>query len=189
VALGELVRPFGMKVHMDGARLANAIAALGAAPKDITWKAGVDVLCLGGAKMGLPLGEAVIFFNQELAADFAYRCKQAGQLASKMRFLTAPWLGMLKDSAWLRYAEHANHMAQRLARGLEQIEGTRLLYPTDVNAVFVELPPHCHAQLMAKGWHYYTFIGQGSARFMCSWTTTDQDVDALLSDVRSFGSN
>jgi threonine aldolase len=183
-ALSELVRRFGMKVHMDGARLANAIAALGAAPSEITWKAGVDILCLGGAKMGLPLGEVVVFFNKELAADFAYRCKQAGQLASKMRFLTAPWLGMLKDSAWLRHAAHANRMAQRLARDLERIEGTRLLYPTDVNAVFVELPAHCHAHLVAKGWHYYTFIGAGGARFMCSWATTEQDVDVLLADVQ-----
>jgi threonine aldolase len=172
-----------MKVHMDGARLANAIAALGVPPSELTWKAGVDILCLGGAKMGLPLGEAVIFFNRELAADFEYRCKQAGQLASKMRFLTAPWLGMLTDSAWLRHAEHANRMAQRLARGLARIEGTRLLYPTDVNAVFVELPPQCHEHLVAKGWRYYTFIGQGSARFMCSWATTEQDVDALIADV------
>ena len=183
-ALSELVRPFGMKVHMDGARLANAIAAQSVRPSDITWKAGVEILCLGGAKMGLPLGEAVIFFNQELAADFAYRCKQAGQLASKMRFLTAPWLGLLKDSAWLRHAAHANRMAQGLARGLEQIEETQLLYPTDVNAVFVQLPPHCHAHLVSKGWHYYTFIGQGGARFMCSWATTERDVAALLADVR-----
>ena len=80
---------------MDGARLANAIAALGKAPSEITWKAGVDILCLGGAKIGLPLGEAILFFNKDLATDFAYRCKQAGQLASKMRFLTAPWLGVL----------------------------------------------------------------------------------------------
>jgi threonine aldolase len=183
-ALSALARRFGMKVHMDGARLANAIAALGVPPSEITWKAGVDILCLGGAKMGLPIGEAMIFFNKDLAADFAYRCKQAGQLASKMRFLTAPWLGMLKDAAWLRHAAHANSMARRLSRGLAQIEKTRLLYPTDVNAVFVQLPPQCHAQLMANGWHYYTFIGQGGARFMCSWATIEADVDALLADVR-----
>lgn len=184
-ALSELVRRFGMKVHMDGARLANAIAALGVAPSEITWKAGVDILCLGGAKMGLPIGEAVIFFNKELAADFAYRCKQAGQLASKMRFLTAPWLGMLKEGAWLRHAARANQMAQRLSRGLAKLPGVSLLYPTDVNAVFASLPKSCHEQLVARGWHYYTFIGQGAAaRFMCSWATTEKDVDMLLGDVR-----
>jgi threonine aldolase len=184
--LSALVRGFGMKVHMDGARLANAIAALGLAPSEITWKAGVDILCLGGAKMGLPIGEAVIFFNKELAADFAYRCKQAGQLASKMRFLTAPWLGMLKDGAWLRHAAHANQMAQRLSRSLAQLPGVSLLYASDVNAVFASLPKSCHEHLAARGWHYYTFIGQGAAaRFMCSWATTEADVDALVGDVRA----
>jgi threonine aldolase len=169
---------------MDGARLANAIAALNESPSQMTWKAGVEVLCLGGAKMGLPIGEAVVFFNHELATDFAYRCKQAGQLASKMRFLTAPWLGMLTDSAWLRHAAHANGMAQQLRRGLEQIPGARLLYPTEVNAVFAALPADCHRALADKGWHYYTFIARGGARFMCSWATTEDDVDALLADIR-----
>jgi threonine aldolase len=181
--LTSTARRFGLRVQMDGARLANAIVALDKPPSDVTWKVGVDVLCLGGAKMGLPLGEAVVFFNQELAAEFAYRCKQAGQLASKMRYLTAPWLGMLKDSAWLRHARHANQMAQRLARGLESC-GVRLLYPTEVNGVFASLPPACHEQLCAKGWHYYTFIGQGGARFMCSWATTQEDVDNLVSDIK-----
>jgi len=184
-ALADTARRFGMRVHMDGARLANAIAALGRPPAEVTWQAGVDVLCLGGAKMGLPLGEAVVFFDRELASDFEYRCKQAGQLASKMRFLTAPWLGMLKDSAWLRHAAQANRMAQRLSRGLEQMAGVRLLYPTEVNAVFALLPPECHRQLAARGWRYYTFIGQGAARFMCSWATTEEEVDALLADVQS----
>jgi threonine aldolase len=183
-ALSDLVRRYGMKVHMDGARLANAIAALGVPPSEMTWKAGIDVLCLGGAKMGLPIGEAVIFFDRELAAEFAYRCKQAGQLASKMRFLTAPWLGMLKDGAWLTNAAHANHMSRRLARSLEQIAGVRLLYPSEVNAVFAWMPAEYHRHLAGRGWHYYTFIGQGGARFMCSWATTERDVDALVADVQ-----
>jgi threonine aldolase len=184
-ALSEMARHYGMRVHMDGARLANALAALGESPSGLTWKAGVDVLCLGGAKMGLAIGEAVVFFNRELAADFAYRCKQAGQLASKMRFLTAPWLGMLNDSTWLRHAAHANRMAQRLAQGLETIPGVSLLQTPEVNAVFASLPPKCHQQLSAMGWHYYTFIGPGGARFMSSWATTEEEVDALLADVRS----
>ena len=182
-ALNETAKRFGLRIQLDGARLANAIVALGRAPAEVTWKAGVDVLCLGGAKVGLPLGEAVVFFDRQLAGEFAYRCKQSGQLASKMRYLTAPWLGILKDSAWLRHAAHANAMAQRLARGLESIPGVQLLYPTEVNAVFASLPPACHEHLCGRGWHYYTFIGQGGARFMCSWATTEQDVDALLADV------
>ena len=93
--LGQTARRLGLQLHMDGARFANAVASLGVAPKQLTWQAGVDVLCFGGTKNGLAVGEAVIFFRPELAAEFAYRCKQAGQLASKMRFLSAPWLGLL----------------------------------------------------------------------------------------------
>ena len=183
--LSGLARRFGLRVHMDGARLANAIAALEIEPSDITWKAGVDILCLGGAKLGLPLGEAILFFNKELAADFAYRCKQAGQLASKMRFLTAPWLGVLEDDVWLGHAAHANAMARQLADGLTKIAGVQVLYPVDVNAVFASLPEACHRTLAHRGWRYYTFIGRGGARFMCSWATTEQDVYALLADIRA----
>ena len=100
--LGALAHGLGLKVHMDGARFFNALAALGCAPKDITWKAGVDVLCLGGTKNGMLACEAVVFFNKKVAAEFDYRCKQAGQLASKMRFLAAPWIAMLRDGNWLR---------------------------------------------------------------------------------------
>jgi len=181
--LGRTARRLGLHVHIDGARFANAAVALDASPAEIIRQAGADVLCLGGTKIGLPVGEAVVFFDRELATDFAYRCKQAGQLASKMRFLTAPWLGMLKDSTWLRRAAHANGMAQRLSRGLAAIPGVRLLYPTEANAVFAALPSAVHEQLVERGWRYYTFIGQGAARFMCSWATTEADVDALLADV------
>ncbi len=183
--LRELAQRHGLRVHMDGARFANAAAALGAPPREITSRAGVDVLCLGGSKLGLPIGEVVAFFNRELAADFAYRCKQSGQLASKMRFLTAPWLGMLRDSAWLRRAEHANRMAARLSRRLAALPQLRILYPTEANSVFADLPPAIHNRLQARGWQYYTFIGEGAARFMCSWATTEEEVDSLLADVYS----
>jgi threonine aldolase len=182
---GRIARRLGLRVHIDGARFANAVAALGVSPAEMIRKSSADVLCLGGAKIGLPMGEAVVFFNRELAADFAYRCKQAGQLASKMRFLTAPWLGILRDSAWLRRAEHANLMAKLLSRELAAIHGVRLLYPTEANAVFALIPPPVHDYLAARGWHYYTFIGQGAARFMCSWATTEADVAVLVADIRT----
>lgn len=182
-ALGETARRLGLKVHMDGARFANAVAAIDLPPSHITWKVGVDVLCLGGTKMGLPVGEAVVFFNHDLAVDFAYRCKQAGQLASKMRYLTAPWLGMLENSSWLRHASHANLMARRLAGAMSKVRGVELLYPTEANAVFAALPKSCHERLAEKGWHYYTFIGKGGARFMCSWATTEDEVDAIVADM------
>jgi threonine aldolase len=102
-----------------------------------------------------------------------------------MRFLTAPWLGILNDSVWLRHAAHANAMAQRLSRGLAGFPGVEVLHPTDVNAVFASLLDACHRHLARRGWRYYTFIGRGGARFMCSWATTEQDVALLLADIRS----
>ena len=184
-AVAELAHASGLRVHMDGARFANAVASLAVSPADVTWRAGVDVLCFGGTKMGLPVGEAVVFFDRRLSEDFAYRCKQAGQLASKMRFLSAPWLGMLEGDAWLRHARHANAMAQRLASGLATVPGVKLLFPTEANGVFAELPATAIEGLRARGWRFYTFIGAGGARFMCAWDTTQERVDALLADLRA----
>ena len=113
--LVEVARRSGLRMHMDGARFANAVASLNVAPADLTWRAGVDVLCFGMTKNGIAVGEAVVFFDGELAREFDYRCKQGGQLASKMRFLSAPWTGMLKDGAWLRHARHSNAMARRIS--------------------------------------------------------------------------
>jgi len=183
-AISELAHKNGLRVHMDGARFANAVASLGVAPADITWRAGVDVLCFGGTKIGLPVGEAVVFFDRTLSEDFAWRCKQAGQLASKMRFLSAPWLGLLEGETWLRHARHANTMAQRLATGLTAIPGAQLLFPVEANGVFVMLPAVVQEGLRARGWRFYTFIGAGGARFMCAWDTTTESVDSLLSDLR-----
>lgn len=183
-AIAELAHSKGLRVHMDGARFANAVAALDVAPADITWRAGVDVLCFGGTKMGLPVGEAVIFFDRALAEDFAWRCKQAGQLASKMRFLSSPWLGILEGDAWLNHARHANAMAHRLSEGLAGIPGVNLMFPTQGNGVFASLPQEAQAGLHARGWHFYTFIGAGGCRFMCAWDTTPERVDALLADIR-----
>jgi threonine aldolase len=182
-ALGETARRLGLRLHVDGARFANAVASLGAAPADLSWRAGVDVLSLGGTKLGMPVGEAVVFFDHALAADFPWRCKQAGQLASKMRFLAEPWLGMLESGAWLRHAAHANAMARRLAGGLVGLPGVRLMQPVEANAVFAALPRRALEGLRAAGWMFYTFIGVGGARFVCAWDTTEAQVDALLADV------
>ncbi|MDO9599145.1 MAG: low specificity L-threonine aldolase [Azoarcus sp.] len=184
-AIAELAHGKGLRVHMDGARFANAVASLGVSPADITWRAGVDVLCFGGTKMGLPMGEAVVFFDRRLSEDFAWRCKQAGQLASKMRFLAAPWLGILEDDAWLHHARHANAMAQRLAAGLASVPGAELLFPVEANGVFANLPAAVLDGLRVRGWRYYTFIGAGGARFMCAWDTRPESVDALLKDIRA----
>ncbi|OGV50822.1 MAG: threonine aldolase [Lentisphaerae bacterium GWF2_52_8] len=184
-AVHAAARRHELKLHIDGARFANAVAALGVTPKEITWQCGVDVLCFGGTKNGLAVGEAVIFFNRELAAEFDYRCKQAGQLASKMRFLSAPWLGLLKDNVWLKNAAHANHCAALLEEKLREIEGVSIMFPRQCNSVFVTLPGHAIEELRALGWKFYTFIGVGGARFMCSWDTREERILALVSDIKS----
>ncbi len=186
-ALWGMCKKHGLKLHMDGARFSNAVASLGVAPREITWQAGVDVLCFGGTKNGMAVGEAVVFFNLELAREFDYRCKQAGQLASKMRFLSAPWVGMLKGGAWLRHAGQANAMAALLEKELLGIPGVKLLFPRQANAVFVELPPSRAEALRAAGWRFYTFIGQGGCRFMCAWDTTEQDVRDLVAAIHAVG--
>jgi threonine aldolase len=183
-AAGTLAKSYGMKVHMDGARFANAVVSLDVAPADITWRAGVDVLCLGGAKNGMAVGEAVVFFDRELADEFDYRCKQAGQLASKMRFISAPWIGMLEGGAWLKNARHANHCAALLEQHLSGISGVRIMYPRQANSVFVEMTEAVVMALRSAGWHFYSFIGSGGARFMCSWQTTEADVLQLAEAVR-----
>jgi threonine aldolase len=169
----------GLAIHMDGARFANAVAALGVAPKELTWKVGVDVLCLGGTKNGMAVGEAVLFFDRERAGEFDYRCKQAGQLASKMRFLAAPWVGVLRGGAWLAHARRANEMAALLEAEVARVPGVRVLHPRQANAVFVTLPEGAAAALRADGWRFYDFIGSGGARLMCAWDTSPEDVRAF----------
>lgn len=182
-ALSTLCRELGLKLHMDGARFAHACAALGCAPADISWRAGVDVLCFGGTKNGLGVGEAVLFFDTALARDFDYRCKQAGQFASKMRFLAAPWIGLLESGAWLRNARHGNACAMRLASAIAGLPGIAPMFPVEANAVFLRAPPAVLEALRARGWRFYTFIG-GGARFMFAWDADDARIDALAADIR-----
>ena len=183
-AAGALARRYGMRLHMDGARFANAVAGLDCSPADLTWRAGVDVLCFGGAKNGMAVGEAVVFFKRELAEEFDFRCKQAGQLASKMRFLAAPWTGMLEAGGWLERARHANRCAARLEELLRELPGMEIMFPRQANSVFVRMPQAVLDGLHRQGWHFYTFIGAGGARLMCSWATRDEDIDAFIHDAR-----
>lgn len=180
--LAGMARFHGLRVHMDGARFSNAVAALKASPADLTWRAGVDVLCLGGIKPGISLSEAVVFFDPELSEEFAYRCKQAGQLASKMRFSSAPWSVCLRDGVWLRNAENANRSARLLADALGKVPGVEIIRPVEANAAFLNLSPEVDARLKKTGWRYYRFIG-GGARFMCSWQTTEEDIRQLAADA------
>jgi threonine aldolase len=182
-AVTDAARRCHLRVHMDGARFANAVVALGVTPKEIAWEAGVDVLCFGGSKNGVALGEAVVFFNPELAREFDYRCKQGGQLASKMRFLSAPWVGMLQDGAWLRHAKHSNAMARRLEAAIRPLPHVEIAYPVQSNSVFARLPDEVVQGMYKRGWKFYTHVGPDSARLMTSWDTTPEDVDAFAADL------
>ena len=197
-SLTDLAHARGLHVHMDGARFANAAAAFNsshsppatrhsaaASAADLTWRAGVDVLCFGGTKNGLLTTEAVVFFNPTLARDFAARVKQSGQLASKQRFASAQWAAVLADGSWLRQAAHANACTQKLAAALSPLPGVTLAFEPEVNAVFVNLPPAAATALLARGWHFYPFIGDHGYRLMCSWDTRDEDLAAFIADLNA----
>ncbi|MDD2050286.1 low specificity L-threonine aldolase [Pseudomonas putida] len=184
-AISATCKELGLNLHMDGARFSNACASLGCSPAELTWKAGVDVLCFGGTKNGMAVGEAILFFNRKLAEDFDYRCKQAGQLASKMRFLSAPWVGLLETGAWLKYGTHANRCAQLLSELVSDVPGVELMFPVEANGVFLQMSEPALEALRNKGWRFYTFIGSGGARFMCSWDTDEARVRELAADIRT----
>lgn len=182
-AIAAFAKKREMFLQMDGARFANAVAALKCAPREISWQRGVDVLCFGGTKNGLAAGELVIFFKKELARDFDYRMKQAGQLASKMRFLAAPWLGLFRNSVWLSNANHANTMARRLSERLGHDAKLETVFPVEANAVFIRLTGALVARLHERGWHFYKFVEPDVYRLMCSWATSDAEIDRLVTDL------
>ncbi len=182
-AIAAFAKKHALLVHMDGARFANAIASLGCQPKAITWERGVDVLTFGGTKNGTAVGELVVFFDRELACEFDYRAKQGAQLASKMRFIAAPWAGLLSDDVWLKNARHANDAAKKLAEEL----GAGLVFPREASAIFLRLPEEKVAQLQACGWHFYKFIEPDIYRLMCSWSVTERDIADFAADFRQAG--
>lgn len=176
----EPVKTRGFGVHMDGARLANAAAA----GFDLTQIArlGVDVLVFGGAKAGANCAEALVMFDRSLARRVDNRLKQAGQTASKARFLAGPLLGLLESGDWEAGAAHANLMARRLAEGVALRSGFALAHPVEANAVFVRMPAKAHRKLNEAGWACYRF-DDGSVRFVCSWATEADAVDAMIEAV------
>jgi len=181
--IGGFVRAHQLLLHMDGARFANAVASLGCAPKTITWKAGVDILSFGGTKNSVAAGELVIFFDKRSSGDFQYRVKQAGHLGSKMRFLAAPWLGLLNGDVWLRNARHANQAARQLAQRLRGEVGIEPLFTVESNAVFVQMDDELVRGLEALGWRFYKFIEPDVYRLMCSWATTEEEISSFVADV------
>ena len=184
--IADIAKRSGMIVHVDGARFGNAVASIGCSPADLTWRAGVDVLSFGGTKNGLGFAEAVVFFDLSAADAFEYRLKQSGQLASKMRFLSAPWLGYLKDGRWLERAKHANLMAEQLENGIQALPQIEIVYPREGNAVFAKIPDSAVDKLHQRGWRFYNDVGPDrAARLMCSWDTTEQDVSEFVEDVKA----
>jgi threonine aldolase len=190
-ALCEAAHHAGFRVHMDGARFANAVASLGCDPRDITVNAGVDALSFGGTKNGLASGEAVLFFAQgdrvawrRACEVFPFHRKATGHLLSKHRFVSAPFAATLEGDAWLGHAAHANAMAKMLGDGLERL-GLAPRFPVEANAVFVTLPEAVDTQLRQRGHGYYPF-GEAAwrlHRLMCAHDTTIDDVTRLLADV------
>jgi len=191
--LAEIAHAAGLGVHMDGARFANAFVGQNGTAAEMTWKAGVDVLCFGATKNGALACEAVIFFDPAKAADFAFRRKRSGQTLSKGRFLGAQMVGHLEDGHWLDLARHANGCASALARGLAAIPGVTIHWPMQANEVFAVLPTNTHAALKAAGAHYYEWpdseltTGQVLVRLVCSFATQSHEVERFLDVARGVG--
>jgi threonine aldolase len=184
-ALAEWAHAHGLLLHVDGARLCNAAAALGVPLRALTTDAGVDALSFGGTKNGTMGAEAVVLLRDELADGFRYRRKQAMQLASKMRFISAQLDALLEGDLWQRSAAHANAMAERLAGAVGDLPGVRITQPVEANAVFAILPPEATERLQ-RDWPFYVWDeGTGEVRWMTAWDTPPEDVDAFAADVRS----
>ncbi|MEO1551461.1 MAG: beta-eliminating lyase-related protein [Pseudomonadota bacterium] len=189
-ALTDIARSHGIPTHLDGARFSNALVALDCTPAEMTWKAGVDIVCFGGTKNGLMGVEAVVIFDPEKAWEFELRRKRAGHLFSKHRYLSAQMQAYLKGDLWKDMARQANAMAARLSAGLVA-RGADLLHPTQANAVFASFPRRQHQAAQAAGAQYYFWpFNQSldgpsderlSARLVCNWCTTEAEVDAFLS--------
>lgn len=181
-ALMAFARDHGLYVHMDGARIANAVASLGCAPYEMV--KGVDILSFGGTKNGAMLAEAAVIFNPALAEDFAYIHKRGGQLPSKARFVSAQLQALLDNGLWLELSGHANAMARLLAEGLREA-GATLLYPVEANELFVTLPRPVAQGLFAKDHQFYPWPAEGpdAYRLVTSFATTEAEVKAFLADL------
>jgi threonine aldolase len=187
-ALTEVARRHGLKVHMDGARFANALVGLNCSPAEMTWKAGVDVLSFGATKNGCLAAEAVVVFDPALAESLPFRRKRAAQLFSKMRIVSAQLEAYLQDGLWLRLARRANDMAGLLAEGLESLAGVELVAPVHGNELFVRLPAKMAGGLKAAGFLFYpwTFGGEGVYRLVTAFDSEREEVEAFIACARGF---
>ncbi len=192
--LAAIARAAGIGVHMDGARFANAVARLGCTPAEASWKAGVDILCLGATKNGAMGSEAVIIFDPAKAWEFELRRKRGGHLFSKMRFIAAQMDAYLSDGLWLTMAGHANAMAGRLAAGIAAAPGAKVLNTVEANMIFAEIPLAAHRRLQQAGARYYPAHGGQdetgpddapyTVRLVASFETTEAEVDRFIEVLR-----
>ena len=185
-AITDIAHKHGLKVHMDGARFANAVAALGCSAAETSCKAGVDILSFGASKNGAFAAEAVVIFTPGLAKDFAYRRKRGGHLFSKMRFLAAQVEAYLKDDLWLKTARHANDCMDTLAQGLSEIKDVEVLIPPDANMLFARLPNRMITNLRAKGFSFYDWPGEdrSTIRLVTAFNTNKEDCISFTREVR-----
>ena len=182
-AVTEVAKGRGLKVHMDGARFGNAVARLGCAPAELTWRAGVDVLSFGATKNGGALCDAIVVFDPELAAGLAVQLRRAGQVWSKMRFASAQLIAYIENGLWLDMARASNGVAARIAAGLSGLNGVRLLAPVEANEVFLELQRPVMDALEGEGFRFYR-RPNNVARFVCRFDATAADADALIAGLR-----
>ena len=180
--IAAVARRHGVKLHIDGARFANALVAQNASPADLTWRAGVDALSFGASKNGALAAEAVVFFDPALAAELPFRRKRGGHLFSKMRFLAAQFDAYLAGDLWLNHARHANAMARRLHDGLAGLPGARLLHPVEANEIFIALPEAVIAGLEQAGFRFYRWVEEGPdvIRLVTAFNTDPDHVAALI---------
>jgi threonine aldolase len=187
-AISALARKHDLKLHLDGARFANALVHLGCSPADATWRAGVDALSFGATKNGALGAEAVIFFHEKDVADFEYRRKKSGHLLSKMRFLSAQLDAYLEDDRWLKAAARANTLARKLGDALSKIPGAELADPVDANAVFVRLPDETVARLRKAGAVFYDWTpphdGKTLIRLVVSFATPEEAIERFIAAAR-----
>lgn len=183
-AIGHICRDANLRLHMDGARFANAVVATGATPAELTWKAGVDALSFGATKNGTLAAEAILLFDTEHAVEMGYRRKRGGHLLSKMRLLAAQMEAYLENDLWLANAAHANAMAQRLDAGLRRVEGIHLHSETEANILFCTFPQQVIDTLLEQGFHFYNDRwGSGVVRLVTSFMTTADEIDDFVAEV------
>ena len=182
-AVAEVVQRRGLKLHMDGARFANAVVRLGRSPADLTWRSGVDVMSFGATKNGGALCDAIVVFSPEIAGGLAAQLRRAGQVWSKMRFASAQLIAYIENGLWLEMADASNRIAARIAAGLCDIPAARLLAPVEANEIFLELPGSVMDALEGDGFQFYR-RSETLARFVCRFDATEAEADALVAALR-----